>query len=266
MDKTFNSIIDDFKKFPEVKGIALGGSRKANTADEKSDIDVYIFLDECLSVAKRLELVKKYSSRYEVGGEYFGPGDEFYVDNISQQLDVMYMERSWIESIIENIWEKHYPANGYTTCFLFTLKNCSLLYDKENWLEGIKKKLDTPYPEELKKNIIKRNIMLLKDKPFASYYEQIEKALERGDINSVNHRIAAFMASYFDIIFAMNELLHPGEKKLVNYALEHCKKLPEDFSKNIERLLTQPNPDTLKILDDMVWKLKNSLKSLNYID
>ena len=102
--------------------------------------------------------------------------------------------------------------------------------------------------------------MLLKDKPFASYYEQIEKALSRNDANSVNHRIAAFMASYFDIIFANNELLHPGEKKLVKYAKEHCAVSPENFEENIEKLLTQPNPDTLKILDDMVVKVKKSLR------
>ena len=55
-------------------------------------------------------------------------------------------------------------------------------------------------------------MMLLKDKPFASYYEQIEKAIKRDDKNSINHRISAFMASYFDIIFAKNKMLHPGEK------------------------------------------------------
>ena len=67
--------------------------------------------------------------------------------------------------------------------------------------------------------------MLLKDKPFASYYEQIKKALMRNDIVSVNHRITAFLASYFDIIFATNKLLHPGEKRLIKYAQDNCKRI-----------------------------------------
>lgn len=259
MDKTFNAIIDEFKQFPQVRAIAIAGSTKAKTADKKSDIDVDVFVDSDIPVEDRLKLVQKYSSNYEVGGDYFGPGDEFYVDKMGQQLDVVYANKGWMEDNVRNIWEKHYPSNGYTTCFLFTLKNCEPLCDKDGWLAGVKSKLDTPYPKELKENIIKRNMMLLKDKPFASYYDQIKNAIARGDRNSVNHRLAAFMESYFDILFANNELLHPGEKKLVRYANEHCEKLPEDFEENINKLLTQPNDETLEILDDMVEKLRDTL-------
>lgn len=102
-------------------------------------------------------------------------------------------------------------------------------------------------------------MMLLKDKPFASYYEQIEKAINRNDIVSINHRISAFMASYFDIIFAVNELLHPGEKRLVKYAKDNCQILPNNFEENINKLLVQPNSETLNILDDMVESLRQIL-------
>lgn len=259
MDKIFYEITDEFKKFEQVQAIAVGGSGSVNTADAASDIDTYVFVDKEIPVEERLKLIKKYSSKYEAGCEYFGSGDEFYVDKTGRQLDVMYFNKNWMEETLENVWRKYYPSNGYTTCFLFTLKNCRTVYDKDGWLEGLKKQLETPYPAELKNNIIKRNLMLLKDKPFASYYEQIEKALKREDIVSVNHRLAAFVASYFDIIFANNELLHPGEKKLVKYALNNCKKLPENFAGNIEKLLKQPDDNTLKILDDMILNLRKTL-------
>ena len=154
---------------------------------------------------------------------------------------------------------KHYPSNGYTTAFLYTLNNFQIIYDTDNWLSDLQKSIKTQYPKELKENIIKRNIMLMYDKPFASYYEQIEKAIKRNDIISINHRISAFLASYFDIIFAVNELLHPGEKRLIQYALNNCKILPDKFEENITNLLNQPNSETLKILNKMIAKLKEMI-------
>ena len=67
------------------------------------------------------------------------------------------------------------------------------------------------------------------------------------------------MASYFDIIFAVNELLHPGEKRLVKYAKDNCQNLPKNFEDNINNLLVQPNSETLNILDDMVESLRQIL-------
>jgi hypothetical protein len=120
----------------------------------------------------------------------------------------------------------------------------------------LQEKLKSPYPKELQNNIIKRNMNLMKDKPFASYYEQIEKAVKRNDVVSINHRITAFLASYFDIIFAVNELLHPGEKRLIQYAKDNCNILPDNFEENIKKLLIQSNFETLNILNDMVEKLR----------
>lgn len=252
-------IINDFIKFNEVEAIAIGGSSAAQTSDNISDIDVYVFVNKEISVPLREEIVKKYSSNYEVGGEYFGAGDEFFIDKLNRQLDVMYWNVDWFNSVVQNVWEKHYPSNGYTTCFLYTLKNFQILYDKSGWLKSLQEQLNTPYPPELKQNIIKRNLMLMKDKPFASYYEQIKKALTRNDFVSVNHRISAFLASYFDVIFALNETLHPGEKRLINYAKENCKILPVNFEENINKLLKETDTNILKILDNIIDSLRKIL-------
>ena len=252
-------IINEFNSFSQVKAIAIGGSGVSNYADSLSDIDVYVFVEDDIPVEEREKLVKKYSSKYEVGGEYFGAGDEFIVDELGRQLDVMYWNVSWFEDVVKNVWEKHYPSNGYTTCFLYTLKNFDIKYDTNNWLKNLQDKLRSEYPKELQENIIKRNMMLMKDKPFASYYEQIEKAVKRGDEVSINHRISAFMASYFDVLFAKNKLLHSGEKRLVKYALNNFKILPEDFEVNISKLFEAPNEEKLEILNTMTENLRKCL-------
>ena len=102
--------------------------------------------------------------------------------------------------------------------------------------------------------------MLMKDKPFASYYEQIEKAVKRNDLVSVNHRIAAFMASYFDVIFAINKSLHPGEKRLVKFALNHCKVLPDNFEQNINKLYNANPLEVLPILDKIIESIEQCLR------
>ena len=257
--KNIENILNQYKKYQQVKAIAIGGSGTAKTSDNLSDIDVYVFIENDIPVSDREEIVRQYSSKYEVGGEYFGSGDEFFVDELNQQLDVMYWNTKWFKSIVENVWVKYYPSNGYTTAFLYTLNNFQIIYNTDNWLSDLQKSIKTEYPKELKENIIKRNIMLMYDKPFASYYEQIEKAIKRNDIISINHRISAFLASYFDIIFAVNELLHPGEKRLIQYALNNCKILPDKFEENITNLLNQPNSETLEILNKMIAKLKEVL-------
>ena len=259
-NKMFNCILQEFINWSSVWAIAIGGSGVNKTSDNLSDIDVYIFVENNIPVSKRENIIKKYSSKYEVGGEYFGSGDEFLVDKLNQQLDVMYCNVKWFEDAVNNVWFKHYPSNGYTTAFLFTLNNFQIIYDKDNWLKTLQDSIQSEYPEALKQNIIKRNLMLLKDKPFASYYEQIEKAINRNDVVSINHRLSAFMASYFDIIFAVNELLHPGEKRLVKYAKNNCNILPDNFEENINKLLIQPNSETLHILNDIVENIRAVIK------
>ena len=149
----FEEIIEMYKTFPEVTAIAVGGSGANKTSDVLSDIDVYVFVEKDISVKAREEFVMRYSSKYEVGGEYFGSGDEFWVDDLNQQLDVMYWNKNWFNEVIENTWIKYYPSNGYSTAFLFTLNNFQIMYDKKGWLTNLQKNIKIKYPQKLKDNI-----------------------------------------------------------------------------------------------------------------
>ena len=257
-----NTVLKKYIQFNNIESIAFGGSTTSKTNDNTSDIDIYIFSKNDIPIYIREKIIKPISSKYEIGCEYFGAGDEYFVDELNKQLDVMYWNTDWFENVVNNTWIKCYPQNGYTTCFLYTLKNFKIFYDKNNWLRNLQETINTPYPQQLKHNIIKRNLMLMKDKPFASYYEQIKKAILRNDVNSVNQREAAFIASYFDIIFALNEQLHPGEKRLIQFAKNNCKILPNNFELNLMKLFQQQPLEILETLDIIIAELKSVLKNI----
>ena len=92
-----------------------------------------------------------------------------------------------------------------------------------------------------------------------SFRDQIASAVERCDFVSINHRCAAFLASYFDIIFAKNRLLNPGEKKLVPFALKNCKILPEGFEADVKTLSVGEVSKRLPAADKMVENLRKIL-------
>ena len=138
------------------------------------------------------------------------------------------------------------------------MNKSEILFDRNGWFRKLQEKTQIPYPDKLAQNIIKKNFAYLKDVMF-SYYDQLESAVDRKDCVSINHRSAAFLASYFDIIFARNKLLHPGEKKLVSFALENCKTLPDNFEKDVETLSIGSVSQKLQTADKMVENLRKIL-------
>jgi hypothetical protein len=80
---------------------------------------------------------------------------------------------------------------------------------------------------------------------------------------SLNHRVAALLASYFDVLFAINEITNPGEKKVLAYALQNCPKLPQNMSAQIEDVLyaSSANPRALLAkLDVLIDGLENLMR------
>ena len=90
-----------------------------------------------------------------------------------------------------------------------------------------------------------------------SFDLQIKKAENRGDLVSVNHRVTEFLASYFDIIFALNEMTHPGEKRMQSICSKECKILPKCFDENLNRLFAGMFRKNISgVINDMVDEIK----------
>ncbi len=258
MEQILREIANRYAKLDSVLAVVQAGSRTSMQDDELSDYDIYIYSDKEIPLDFRTELAKNYTDDFEIDNRYFETGDEWILKD-GNEMDFMFRSKSWIQDCINNVYIKHYAANGYTTCFLHNIATSKILYDKNNWFADLQKQISSGYPQELRDNIIKRNMMLLKDKKNASYLEQIKLAVKRSDLVSINHRITAFLASYFDVLFAANEIFHPGEKRLIKYARQHCRFLPENFEDDLTELFKTNNENKIKILDNLVERLRKIL-------
>ena len=229
-----NSLFEEIGNLPQVEAIALGGSRATGRSDEKSDYDVYVYITGSIPENDRRSILGKYCKYMEIGNSFWELEDDVTLkDGID--MDIIYRDMKDFENMVSSVVIDCVPWNGYTTCMWHNLITSQIVLDKNYKLNALQEKYRIPYPKKLKENIISNNLKLLSGM-LPSFDMQIKKAENRGDLVSINHRVTEFLASYFDIIFALNEMAHPGEKRMQSICSEECNILPNNFDANLYRL------------------------------
>lgn len=265
IDKTLAKLTSRFAEHKEIEAVLLAGSRATEFSDKDSDIDLYIYGETILPLEKRKTILRDFSDHMEYNNQYWETEDDGYLRDPYIAIDILYRDLNWIRGEMERVVFQHQAGTGYSTCIWFNLLNSKILFDRNGKLTALQKKVNIAYPQRLKQNIIKKNYPLLRNS-VCSYYNQIKKALGRDDFISVNHRIAAFFESYFDIIFAINEMPHPGEKKLVRIVQSQCSLKPKNFEANIRNVFSKLSPPDiilLSSLDELIENLDMLLTNKN---
>ena len=255
-----SQLFSELSALPQVEAIALGGSRAGTHYDERSDYDIYLYCTAPVPEVCRRELLQKYCDHMELGNHFWEYEDNCTLKN-GIDIDILYRDLDAFIKEVSEVAELCHSRNGYTTCMWHNLRTCRILYDKSGRLAAAKKRFDIPYPSELKKNIIDRNRKLLRGS-LPAYEMQILKAAERRDPVCVNHRISAFLESYFDLLFALNEQTHPGEKRLIQLCRQMCPLLPQDFEENLMLLLRHMFTEPEKLDADLDRILRELTKIL----
>lgn len=264
------SIGEQFGSLPQVLAIALAGSRTTLVADESSDFDFYVYVEGEIPVDIREGIARQLGDRkIEINNQFWEPGDEWIDINTGCGADIMYRSPEWIEAEIDRILVKHQASVGYSTCFWWNVLTSVSLYDRDGWFQQLQANADRPYPEKLRQAIIAKNYPILR-RNISSFRHQLESAVSRCDSVSIVHRTAAFLGSYFDIVFAVNSIPHPGEKRLVERATSLCAKLPERLESQICSLthsiaLPAGDRQILECLDGLVDSLDRLLIETNLI-
>lgn len=252
-------IFNEYARFTRIEAMAIGGSRALKKNDEYSDYDVYVYCKELIPEDDRKAVLEKYCSRMELGGchrEY----EDICIMEDGMELNIVYRNTDEFLADIARVVVEHKAQGGYTTCMWHSLLTGRIAYDKGGRLAEAKQKYTVRFPQELKHNIISHNMQLIKY-GMSTCLTQLTKAMKRGDLISISQEAYKFLASYFDVIFAMNEKLHPGDKRLLDICLKECRVLPDNFERNIKALLLNmcKDPAAICFVNTMVLELEKTL-------
>ena len=255
MTVNVDALFEELSRLPQVEAIALGGSRATGRNDAKSDYDVYIYLTGPVEETCRRTILSKYCRYMEIGNTFWELEDDVtLLDGID--MDIIYRNLEDFARGIASVVDECTAWNGYTTCMWHNLITSRILFDRTGRLQKLQARYQIPYPQKLKENIIARNMNLLSGM-LPSFDTQIQKAENRGDLVSVNHRVTEFLASYFDILFALNEMTHPGEKRMQDICTKECTILPQHFDSNLNRLFGDMFRNPISpVIRDMVEEIR----------
>jgi hypothetical protein len=221
---------------PGVLAVALGGSEGAGTADAASDLDFYVYSDGPVPLTSRAELAERLAHPgAEVGNDLWEPGDEWTHSESGAAVDAMYRTRAWIEEQLDRVLVRQEASLGYSTCFWHNVRSSRALVDPDGWYAGLQARADCPYPGRLSERIVVRNYRVLRDM-HSSYATQMARAAARRDRANLVDRASAFLASYFDIVFAANRLPHPGEKRQLAAVERDCAFVPPRLGEALDDL------------------------------
>jgi hypothetical protein len=124
---------------------------------------------------------------------------------------------------------------GYTTAIWHNVLTSQVLFDRRGHFAGLQVIARRRYPQGLARAIVAKNRPLIRDS-FGAFGGQMLKSAGRGDGVALNHRTAAFLGSYFDLVFAANHASHAGEKRLLALA-GHLPWPPRGMAEDVEGLL-----------------------------
>lgn len=228
-------LAERFSELPQVEAVTLAGSLTTGWAQPGSDIDLYVYQRDEISPNVRSIIVGD-AVALELDNRFWETGDEWVDAETGIHVDLMYRSPEWIEEQIDRTLRRHEAWIGYTTCFWHNVLCSRILFDRSSWFSDLQHWADQPYPEPLREAIVVKNYPILR-RNLSSYHYQIERAAGRGDYVSLNHRVAELLASYFDILFAINRLPHPGEKRLLAVAQKQCEIQPDRLEEHVMALL-----------------------------
>ena len=254
-------IADAFGAIDGVEAVVWCGSAALGGADVFSDFDLYVYTHAPVPVEVRDAVIAKRAIERQLNNTFWELEDE-WIEPGGKRFNSMYRDCTYAVDEIEKRLDRNSASLGYTTAYCFSLANGFILYDARGWFNSVQARLREPFPERLARSIIAKNRPVLGGGMQSCYLVQMKAAIARNDLISLNHRTTVWIASYADILFAVNRRYHPGEKRLLTY-MSDLPSRPEGALEDITKLCGFAGSLSAPIVEHVSLMLKRLDEWLN---
>jgi len=232
---------------PNTFAVTVGIS---NLTEPDADIDVFVYSAEPASAPSDSRLIEARAGSLSLGliHRNFNDGTERWIaPSLGAHVDIVRRCPLWFSYAINKIVRYQQVQAGSSTCLLHELAKSKPIYDRAGWFAGLRDSTlyGYGYPGSLKVAILHKNYPLLNIGK-NSWLNKAELAYHKGDTLAVFKYCSCFLASYFDILFALNEEFHPGEKQLMEHAMMLLHR-PPDLQSLVRSFLMSQHGDISNI-------------------
>ena len=249
--------------------IALAGSRAYGGADDESDIDIYMLVDDVKPHDEIVAIIKTIAdedSGVSVSASFdfapYGGGIEFTYQGVPVEVTVKYytMIKQRLDDCLEGRFEvipQTWTSNGYYTYISASeISFIEPVYDPTGFVAECKDKLRV-YPEKLRRSII--SCFMERAYTWINNFHY-ESAIRRGDFMFTSACVLHTVQDLIQVIFAVNRVYFKGDKKL-ELAIKELLYCPKEFSDNL--LFLMQASEATEHLQKQYEILRDTVNELN---
>lgn len=268
-EEIIHRLIHNISIMNEVQSIGISGSKNPFPEEGEGDIDIFIYCNTIPEFQKRQAIMNQMGDLLQEGkinvfeGGHWGIGDFGIINGVETWL--MYFIVNETLNEVESILNGDYPDKldnyYYPVGRCAMLKNINVLYDKNDFLCSLKKRL-LYYPEKLAKTLIQYHLNELEDK------EDLERAVIRKDALFYHFALDIAIDHYLQALFAVNRTYFPSRKRTLSF-IEKFNIKPEKCNERLLKVVklggySKGINQSYRLLSDMVNELKELCKEQFY--
>ena len=261
-EEIIDSLIGSISAMSNVQSIGMSGSKTPLPKAGESDIDIFIYCDVIPEFEKREFIMSQLGDLLQESkinvfeGGHWGIGDFIRINGIETWL--MYFTVNETLNDVESILNGEYPDKldnyYYPVGRCAMLKNISILYDRNNFLYSLKKRL-SDYPDNLAKILIQYHLAELEDT------EDLERAVSRKDVLFYHFAMDIAIDHFLQALFAINRIYFPSRKRTLDF-IKNFNIKPERCSEKLLEVVklgsySESIHQSYALWKSMVCELKN---------